>query len=121
MLESEQIESLARSLKLTPYQLYMLQQNGYKYNLNKLVKRGALLYAPYKCELARNWSDGVAKIFLGSRADLIGSDRILVYDQRGIRLYNSGHYRAVDGYGNHYYADQDGNLVNSVYLTERSR
>jgi len=108
MLERDYIERLARNLNLTPYQGYILQQNAHKYNLGKVVKRGALLYAPYKCELARSWADGVAKIFLGSRADLIGPDRILVYDQRGIRLYNSGHYRAVDGYGNHYYADHNG-------------
>jgi hypothetical protein len=86
MPNREHFERMARSLHLTPYQLYMLEQNAYKYNLRKLIKRGNVLYAPYKSELSRGFRDGIRKIVLGARADLIGPDRMLAIDQRGLKL-----------------------------------
>lgn len=119
MPQRDPIEHLAKIFRLTPYQIYVLQQYGHKYNLDKLAKQGALLYAPYKCELTRSWTDAVAKIFLGPRADLIGPDEILVYDQRGIRLYKSGFYRAMDENGHSYYADQHGNILDRANYPKR--
>jgi hypothetical protein len=70
----------------------MLAQNFHKYNLRRLVKRGEILYAPYKCELSRSFRDAIEKIFFGPRADLIGTDKILVFDRRGIKLRRDGTY-----------------------------
>ena len=90
----------------------MLQQHGHKYRLDRLFKRGDVLYAPYKCELSRDAKDYVNKILLGPRADLIGSDKMLVFGQRGVRLYATGFYKAADNTGHAYYADSTGAKIN---------
>ncbi|MCL1891966.1 MAG: hypothetical protein FWF97_01560 [Alphaproteobacteria bacterium] len=93
MPDHEYFERIARNLRLTPYQLYMLEHNGDKYDFRHLVKRGDVLYVPYKCELSRDFLDGVKKILLGPRADLIGPDAVIIIDRRGIKLNMDGTYR----------------------------
>lgn len=80
------IDILAARLRLSPYQTYVLTRNGYKYNLNKIKKIGNLVYAPYRCNLARGFWDEIEKIFFGPRADLIGVDRMIVSDRRRINM-----------------------------------
>jgi hypothetical protein len=92
MLDKNLAERIAQSMFLTPYQFYILEQNGYKYDLARIRKKGNILYAPYKCKLAHNFRDAVAKMLYGARADLIGPDRILVLDRRGIKIHNDGTY-----------------------------
>lgn len=86
MLCYEKIERISRTMCLTPYQLYMLEVNADKYNLNKLVKYGTALYAPYKYEICRGFIDELKKIFFGPCADLIGPDTLLVFNTRGIKV-----------------------------------
>jgi len=80
------IESLCERLKLSPYQIYVLTQHGYKYNLQKVKKFGNLVYAPYRCNIPRSFSDGIGKLLFGPRADLIDTDRIIISDQRRINI-----------------------------------
>jgi hypothetical protein len=80
------IDFLTKRFDLSPYQIYVLTRNGYKYNMNRIKKCGSAIYAPYQCGLARGFRDGIEKLLLGPRADLIGADRMIVSDQRGINL-----------------------------------
>ena len=110
MLNKTTVVKLSEQLRLTPYQSYILEQNGEKYDLDALVKKGVVLYAPYRCKMTRGFADRIQKIFFGHRADLIGSDRILVRDQRGIRLYATGFFSARRD-GKKYYADSAGTHI----------
>lgn len=105
------IEKLSEYLNLTPYQTYMVEKNSHKYDLDRLVKRGTVLYAPYKCKLAHGFRDHIEKLIWGPRADLIGADRLLVQDKRGIRVFASGFYRSEDSFGHKYYADFSGHRI----------
>jgi hypothetical protein len=107
MLNKTSVMKISDKLNLTPYQAYVLEQNGDKYELDRLVKRGMVLYAPYRCISRKGFWDKLKKLFLGSRADLIGADRILVKDERGIRLFATGFFTARDTHGK-YYADSSG-------------
>jgi hypothetical protein len=80
-------------MKLTPYQMYMLEQNAHKYNLPKIVKQGSVIYAPHKCPSPGSFRDGIKRLVLGEQADLIGPDRMLLMNKRGIKLYKDGSYR----------------------------
>jgi len=77
---------ITMTLHLTPYQSYILEQNVHKYNLEKLAKRGNMLYAPYKCDCPQTFMDNVKHFFLGPRADLIGPENVISVDKRGVRL-----------------------------------
>jgi hypothetical protein len=90
MAQQRQIEMLARYLRLTPYQAYILEKNSTKYDFRRLVKRGGILYAPYRCDDRRGLAEYCARMLFGPRADLIGADRILASDRRGIRFYPTG-------------------------------
>jgi hypothetical protein len=105
------IENISHRLQLSPYQSYILLINGHKYRLDSLMKRGEVLYAPYTCNLTRNTKDYFGKILFGHRADLIGSDKMLVIGQRGVKLYPTGLYKAFDHSGQHYYANSQGHRV----------
>ncbi|MCL2369434.1 MAG: hypothetical protein FWC83_02040 [Alphaproteobacteria bacterium] len=109
---SERIECIANRLKLSPYQSYILLLNKHKYKLDGLQKRGEVLYAPHHCNAAHDTKDLFAKVLTGPRADLIGSERMLVVGQRGIKLYDTGYYRAADMHGNQYYGDANGAPIN---------
>jgi len=106
-----QLEHISHRLRLSPYQAYILLINGHKYRLDSLMKRGDVLYAPYLCDWARDIRDYFEKIISGPRADLIGSDKMLVIGQRGVKLYATGLYRAFDNTGRQYYADSQGHRV----------
>lgn len=97
---------IAQQLRLSPYQTHVLEKNAMAYDLSRLVKRGLVLYAPYK-----EPNHSLAKRLLGPRADLIGEDSLLVCDQRGIKLYSSGFFRAKDSQGRTYYADHNGMVI----------
>jgi hypothetical protein len=105
------IENIANRLRLSPYQSYILLLHGHKYRLDSLMKRGDVLYAPHHCNLSRDTRDFFEKVLLGPRVDLIGSDRILVADQRGVKLYDTGFFRATDREGRQYYADHHGQRI----------
>ncbi|MDR1361232.1 MAG: hypothetical protein LBJ18_02895 [Rickettsiales bacterium] len=106
------LEKISERLRLSPYQTYILSMNMQKYNMDRLIKRGDVLYAPYRCSLPRDTKDYFSKMFLGPRADLIGTDRMLVIGCRGIRLYPTGFYKACDNTGRSYYADSMGQKIN---------
>jgi len=84
----EKLERISRVMCLTPYQLYMLEINSDKYNLHRLVKCGNLLYVPYKYDLSYGIVGIIKRLFLGRRADLIGPDKLLVFNTRGIKIKN---------------------------------
>lgn len=86
MPERERLERISRTMCLSPYQLYILQINIHKYNLRRLVKCGNALYAPYKCQITCGLVDCMKKIIFGSRGDLIGPDRLLAFNKRGIKI-----------------------------------
>lgn len=96
MPTKDQIDQLTEKFQLTPYQAYILAKNGYKYDLGGLVKRGDVLYAPYRCRISSGFGDWCAKIIHGPRADLIGSDRLFVHNTRGIKLYPAGFHKAMN-------------------------
>lgn len=111
MFEKSQIGKLAERLRLSPYQAYVLENNCHKYDLSRLVKRGGILYAPYLSNGANRFRDVLSRICFGPRADLVGMERILVADQRGVKLYAMGFYSAHKR-GMKYYADASGNRIN---------
>jgi len=85
-----QIADLSQRLNLTYYQVCVLEHNFYKYDMGGLVKKGGILYAPYQNDEPSGFYDLFVKIIRGRRADLIGADRILIYNQRGIHVYTEG-------------------------------
>lgn len=60
-----------------------------------MVKQGNLLYAPYRCNDSCGICDFFSKVINGPRADLIGADRMLIKNQRGIKIYNDGCFKAL--------------------------
>jgi hypothetical protein len=80
------IDELNNRLGLSPYQIWVLSQNAYKYDLGGIRKFGRYLYAPYKCNLTRSFADAIKKMLRGPRADLIGPDSMIVSDRRGINI-----------------------------------
>jgi hypothetical protein len=80
------IDVLTRRFNLSPYQIYMLSRNWHKYDTGRIRKFGDMVYAPYLCTLTRGFRDAVAKLLFGPRADLIGSDRMIISDRRGINI-----------------------------------
>jgi hypothetical protein len=87
MITTGQIDKLTDKFRLSPFQALLLQEHGERYNLEKLVKKGDVLYAP----LVRSGS-AVKRLFLGQSADLIGNNKILVRGRRGIKLHATGFY-----------------------------
>lgn len=93
MISREHLEQISRSMNLTSYQLYILEMNIDKYDFHRLIKHGDFLYAPYKIHFSRNFKDAIKEIIFGRRADLIGPDRLLVFNKRGIKMRSDGSYR----------------------------
>ena len=108
-MPESQISSLCARLRLTPFQSYILEQNAYKYNLGRLVKRGDILYVPY-IATGNRFANAASRLLLGARADLIGPDEILVQGQRGIELLADGRYIVRRGNARHY-VDVDGQNI----------
>ena len=102
------IDTLAHMLNLTDYQANVLKSRPDVYKLSGLVKRGHALYAPRVSSFS--FLDILGCIFLGRRADLIGGDKMLVQNTRGIEFFADGFYSAPIG-KYRYYADDNGNIV----------
>ncbi|MDR1027535.1 MAG: hypothetical protein LBL46_03920 [Rickettsiales bacterium] len=83
---SYDMDFLTRRLGLTPFQSYVIRQNGYKYNMSNLKKFGPVVYAPYRCGIPRGFRDAIEKLLYGPRMDVIGTDRMLASDTRRVRL-----------------------------------
>lgn len=92
MLDRAHILRLCDQLSLSPYQSYILLHRGHRYDLHRLVKKGGVLYAPYRHSDRNNVLNICARILLGRRADLIGTDKILIHDKRGIKIRPNGSY-----------------------------
>lgn len=104
---SERINQLANYLNLNEYQLNKLKINYDKYNIDKLQKRGGVLYAPYASD---GFFRGLVFLLLGAPADLIGKSKILLRAQRNIRFCENGfHCVRVGRYV--YYANADGMII----------
>ena len=113
------IDKLATILGLSQYQKSVLMANRDAYNMSRLVKRGCALYAPRAA--SRNIFDFVRCIFCGRRADLIGRDKMLVRNTRGIDFRARGFYSAPVG-RYRYYADDAGNIIaRDVFIRETGR
>lgn len=107
---TEQLNRLSGYLGLSAYQSYILGRNATRYDLSRLVKRGGILYAPYLPNQNNGLREDVERAIFGPRADLIGPDRMLIHNRRGIKIYSSGIYRGKEN-GKIYYADGFGNRV----------
>ncbi|MDR0741827.1 MAG: hypothetical protein LBF28_03570 [Rickettsiales bacterium] len=107
---SRRVEMLAQHLRLTPYQTYVLGNNSSKYDFSRLVKRGSVLYAPYLCDDKHSAIDYCSRLLFGPRADLIGADKMLIRDRRGIKIYSTG-FHSAHRLGVRYYADPTGNRI----------
>lgn len=103
----EHINTLADYLNLNEYQANKLKTNFEKYNINKLQKRGGVLYVPYA---ARGLWGRVAVLLFGRQADLIGENKVLLHAQRNIKFCQNGfHSVRVGRYV--YYADSAGQVL----------
>jgi hypothetical protein len=76
------IDYINRRFNLSPFQVYVITRNGYKYNMDKIRRVGDAIYAPYRCGIPRSIRDALEKIIFGPRADLIGADRMIASDTR---------------------------------------
>ena len=103
----DNINKLSELLNLTSYQANKLKDHHERYNMSSLQKRGGLLYAPYA---SRNIFTYIKRIFLGTPADLIGQNKILLRAQRGIK-FNANGYHCVRVGRYTYYADATGHTV----------
>ncbi len=108
MPPENRVSLLCEQLRLSPYQSYVLENNAKKYNLDKLVKRGGILYAPHAYDDRGNLGEYLSRLLFGPRADLVGLDKMLVSGQRRVKIYSSGIFSAYRN-GLKYYADAMGN------------
>ena len=109
------IDKLTKTLRLTPYQSYVLKNNTDKYNVSRLVKRGGVVYAPH---ISHGFFGYFIKLFRGATADLIGQNKILVHNKRNIKFCNDG-YHCVQVGRYTYYADAMGrNISRDEFLRE---
>ncbi len=104
------IDKLANLLGLSSYQRNVLKANPDIYKLSGLIKRGRALYAPRNIT-SHKILNFLYVLFLGKSADLIGKDKMLVRDSRGIEFCAGGFYSAPIGRRYRYYADDDGNII----------
>ena len=101
------INVLAKNLNLSSYQINKIKNDYDKYNIARLEKRGGVLYAPYVVHGIQGW---IARIFLGTTADLIGQDKTLLRAQRNIRFCANGYHCVRIGMYT-YYANATGHVV----------
>ncbi len=107
-MSQNHIDALAQNLNLTPYQRQILESNYNDYDVSGLVMRGGALYAPRRRRsgMFARASDALR----GRHADLIGRNKTLLQDVRGIRFYARGYYSvAVDD--SVFYADSQGRII----------
>ena len=109
------INVLAKNLNLSSYQINKIKNDYDKYNIARLEKRGGVLYAPYVVHGIQGW---IARIFLGTTADLIGQDKTLLRAQRNIKFFANGlHCVKIGRYT--YYADAHGkNISKTEFLRQ---
>jgi hypothetical protein len=107
MMDKTYAIKISDRLNLSPYQRYILETNGEKYNLDHLQKRGVVLYAPYRCSIAKSPRDFIMKHIFGPRADLIGESRMLARDMRGLKIHATGFYSGIEKF-HKFYADSNG-------------
>ncbi len=101
------IDKLATVMGLSAYQKNVLKSNQDAYKLNRLIKHGCVLYAP---RTTHSMSCFIRRILFGRPADLIGTNKMLVRNQRGIHLFSHGFYSVPVGPFK-YYADENGDIV----------
>lgn len=95
-------------LRLTPYQSYVLASNSDKYNIGRIVKRGGVVFVPYQ---SRGIFGFFKKILFGVNVDVIGQNKMLVTNQRNVKVFSNGyHYVKFGPYT--YYADAYGRGIN---------
>lgn len=104
MNKEKNIEKLCKLLGLSNFQKQQIQDNYEKYNISGLIKRGKVLYAPYKTD------DLILRFFMGELADLIGEEKMLIQNSRGIEFFAFGYHSLKIG-DKKYYADPTGQIV----------
>ncbi len=106
------IEKLANAMGLSQYQTNVLKSNSAAYDIARLVKRGSVLCAPRNSHSIFNF---LCRVFSGRAVDLIGKNKMLVCNQRGIKFFAHGFYSVPVG-PYKYYANENGDVVarNSV-------
>lgn len=104
------IDKLADVLGLSTYQRNVLKSNPDIYNLSRLIKRGSALYAPRNIS-SYKFINFLFGVFFGNHADLIGKNKMLVRNTRGIEFRARGFYSAPVGRQYRYYADDCGNII----------
>lgn len=115
------IDKLADVLGLSTYQRNVLKSNPDAYNLSRLVKRGDALYAPRNAT-SRRFLNCLYALFFGRTADLIGKNKMLVRNTRGIEFCAGGFYSAPIGRQYRYYADHCGNIITrETFIRETCR
>ncbi len=117
---NSEIDKLADILGLSTYQRNVLKSNPDVYKLSGLIKRGSALYAP------RNMTSNkvlnfLYVLFFGKAADLIGCDKMLVRNTRGIEFCSGGFYSAPIGRKYRYYADDNGNIITRESFMQETR
>lgn len=111
------IHNLSKNLNLTQYQENKIQSKYEKYNINRLEKRGGVLYAPY---IEHSFWGRVSRVLFGAKADLIGQNKTLLQSQRNIRFFANGFHSVKIGRYT-YYADASGAVVSKDdFLRETS-
>lgn len=115
------IDKLADVLGLSAYQRNVLKSNPDAYNLSGLIKRGSALYAPRNAT-SHKLLNFLSVIFFGRSADLIGKNKMLVRNTRGIEFRTGGFFSAPIGRQYRYYADDCGNIITrEVFMRETYR
>ncbi len=104
------IDKLATIMGLSNYQKNVLKSHPGVYKLSGLIKRGKALYAP-RYVTSNKILNFLHILFCGKTADLIGNDKMLVRNSRGIEFYAKGFYSAPIGRRYRYYADDSGNII----------
>ncbi len=107
-MSQNKIDALAQNLNLTPYQRAVLESNYNHYDVSGLVMRGGALYVPRR---RRGGMIGRAcDVISGRSADLIGRNKTLLEDARGIKFYAGGYY-SVTVDKSVFYADAQGRVI----------
>lgn len=104
------IDKLADVLGLSLYQRNVLKSHPDVYKLSGLIKRGSALYAP-RVTTSNKVLNFLHILFFGNSADLIGENKMLVRNTRGIQFCAGGFYSAPIGRRYRYYADDNGNII----------
>lgn len=101
------INKICYTMNLTPYQAQTITSCAGKYDVNGLVKRGGVLYAPHA---ANGFIRGISRLLFGKTADLIGPDKTMLRAVRGLKFCAGGFHCITVG-RNKYYADASGRAI----------